>query len=513
MANLTNLADEVREVKRALELYRTGRISRRTFMSIAAATSAAAILAACGGTVATSTPPPAGASQGTGGSTPEPSSGGGGTGRKTIPFYTTENDPASLAFFASAISGFIADHPDVDIPITLYQDENRYQYLSTAFQTGTDLGIFSPDTSLIRDWAAAGYLLPITGMIQSIGVDELVDGSRVVYNGDDYVMPFQCNASALWYRKDLFQQNGLDAPTTYDKYLAAAQALNGKNGIIGVATAVGSTPQLPLQFFTPYVHQSGWDYFSSDGTLTFDQPDVFEGVKRFLAILQTASQNFWNGTFQDILTAYIGGRAAMGTFPGRLGVNTANQAPDIADVTDVVAVPAGPFMEGKLLFGAPSGYCIYKNTANPELATEFLKWITTGDNGLAFALTVPGHLVPPVKSNQVKMSDPNNPLVKENPYMQKHGDWVAKLVAMVPGAMNPSLSMGSVNNHQYTKTLSNVVPWGSSIWGSPPLDGTLFQQILLNNQDPQAAWQDAAKAMGDAATQWKSEHPDWKPSV
>jgi hypothetical protein len=113
----------------------------------------------------------------------------------------------------------------------------------------------------------------------------------------------------------------------------------------------------------------------------------------------------------------------------------------------------------------------------------------------------------------VKMSDPNNPLVKENAYMQKHGDWVSKLVAMVPGAMNPSLSMGSVNNHQYTKTLSNVVPWGSEIWGSPPLDGTLFQQVLLNNQDPQTAWQDAAKAMGDAATQWKSQHPDWTPSV
>ena len=65
---------------------------------------------------------------------------------------------------------------------------------------------------------------------------------------------------------------GLPVPTTYEEYLGAAQALHGKDGVIGVSSGVGTVPQLTLQYFTPYIHQSGWDYFDYEGAVTFDQP-------------------------------------------------------------------------------------------------------------------------------------------------------------------------------------------------------------------------------------------------
>lgn len=427
--------------------------------------------------------------------------------RKTIPLFTTENDPATLEFYERTIAGFQEEHPDIDLEITLYQDENQVQYLTTAFETGTDLGIFAPPPGFIGEWARLGYLLPITAIVQTIGEADFLPGTRNVVDGQDYAMPFQSNASALWVRQDLIESEGLALPTTFEEYLAIAEALHGKDGLIGLASATGAVPQLTLQYFTPYIRQTGWDYFDAAGNLTFDQPAVLEAVERFAGIMRFASPSLYNGTFQDILNAYISGRAAMATFPGRLGVNLADQAPEVAETTTVVPVPAGPFMTGQLLFGGIQHYSVHAETAHPDEALAFLEYMTTGERSLDFAMTVPGHLLPPLESVRALVP------AYQSDFMTAHGDWVITLNDMVPNASNPVLSMGVVSNEQYGGRISNTCPWSSTIWGSPPIDGSMFQEILIQGAEPEAAWTKAAEAMGVAAAAWKSENPDWQPSA
>lgn len=474
---------------------RRGEISRREFMLLTAGFSAAAILAACSSSSPTAS-----------GGAPASGSTGGGKGRKSIPFFTTENAPASLAFYASVIASFQQKYPDVDVPITIYQDSNQLQYLTTAFQTGTDVGLFSPPPSSIAGWAAAGYLLPLDDVISGIGTGDFLDGTRVVVGGHDYAIPFQANSSAVYYRKDLLQKAGIQQPQTYNDYLNAIKALNGQNGIVGIACAIGPTPEEPLQFFTPYIHQSGWDYFAPDGTLRFGENDVLDAVKRFVAVMQNTTQSFYNAGYGDILTAYIAGRAAFATFPGRLGVNLDAQAPNLADVTGVMGIPAGDFMTAQLHFGGTQHYTIYSKTANVPETKAFLQMLASGDNALAWSLTVPGHLLPALKSVQDKLR------TADNPYVKKHNDWINTFLDLVPGAMHPGLAMGSVDNHTFTKKLSNPCPWGNQVWTSPPVDGTMLQQILINKQDPEQAWTAAKSKMGSIASTWKSQNPNWKPA-
>jgi ABC-type glycerol-3-phosphate transport system substrate-binding protein len=64
--------------------------------------------------------------------------------KKVIPFFTVENDPDSLAFYEEAERLFQEQvDPNVEIEVSVYQDENILQFVGTAFETGTDLGIFS----------------------------------------------------------------------------------------------------------------------------------------------------------------------------------------------------------------------------------------------------------------------------------------------------------------------------------------------------------------------------------
>ena len=185
----------------------------------------------------------------------------------------------------------------------------------------------------------------------------------------------------------------------------------------------------------------------------------------------------------------------------------------VAEATGVLPVPGGPFMTGKLLFGGIDFYSIYAKTKHPTEARLFLEALTTGQGGLAWSLTVPGHLLPALKSVATQLRDRHNHMVASNAFMQKHSDWVYKQMDMTAAAYSPALNMGSVTNSQYLGKASNVCPWGNQIWGTPPIDGTMLQQILIQGKDPEAAWKDAATKMGAIATQWLDQNPGWKPQV
>jgi multiple sugar transport system substrate-binding protein len=426
-------------------------------------------------------------------------------GSITIPFYTTENDPQTLDFFKKSADEFKQQNKNIDVKVTVYQDETQLQFLTTGFQTGTDLGIFAPPSAFVTGWARQGFLLPIDPVIQKIGVDDFLPGTRIPVDGKDYAMPFQANASALWYRKDLFDQAGLKPPTTYDAYVAAAQALN-KEGTVGVASTIGGSAQMALQFFTPYLHQVGWDYYDRQGNVTFDKPEVLDAVKRYVDVMKNASKGMYNAGFGQITDTYIAGKAAMATFPGRLGVNTEAKAPDIAEKTGVIGTPAGPFMTGKLLYSGVQHYVVYAKTAHPDETMAFLQFLTTGDRELAFAMSVPGHLLPPLNSLRGRLKD------YKSDFMAKHSDWVLTLADLVPTSSDAILSMGSTNSQKFDK-ISNTCPWASEVWGKNAVDNTLFQEILIQGKDPEAAWKDASAKLKQIADTWKSNNPDWKPSA
>ncbi|MFD8863946.1 ABC transporter substrate-binding protein [Streptomyces sp. NPDC059590] len=481
----SRIREEVRRLDELSDQLRRGRIGRRSFLSLASGMSAAALLTACGADS--------------------------GSGKKTVPFYTTENDPQSLAFYKMVIEKFEKAHPGVKVKITLYQDENQLQYLQTAMQTGNDIGVFAPPAANILDWAEKRYLLPLTDLVKDIGEDDFLAGTRIRVKGQDYAMPFQAGASVLYYRKDLLDAAGLRPPRTYQDFLDAVTELDGKDGVDGISSGASNTPGMTTQFLAPYVYQSGWDYYGADGEVLFGRPEVLEGVKRHVAIMRHARKGAYNTNYPDLMNTYISGRAAFATMAGRLGVNLAKQNPKIAENTGVIAVPAGPFRTGKLAYGGKNQYSVYARTKHRAEAIAFLKALTTGANALAFSLTVPGHLLPPLKSvtARLRAEIPKS----EDAYLKKHGDWVATIMDLVPDAMSPDLSMGSVHDHTYDGRLSNPCPWAGKAWAPPPADGAMIQDILIRGTDPEKAWQDAVAKLEKAAEEWKSAHPDWKPSV
>ena len=481
-------AEQVRVARGLFNSLRRRQIDRREFLLLAAGLSTGALV---GGL--------AGEARGQGAA-------------RTVPFYTNQSDPVSAAFLTSVISTFQKDHPGVQVSLNFYDDSTAPQFLSTAFQAGHDVGIFTPPPSFVPTWVASGYFLPLDDIVRAIGADDFLPGTRVVAGGHDYAIPYQSNATGLWYRKDLFDLAKIPAPLkTYNDLIGALQELNGKNGVIGIATGVGTTnPDVALHALTPYVEQGGWGYFSPDGKLTFNHPEVLEGVKRFVRVLNYTAKSMYNSGYSDWVTAYVSGRAAMCHFPGRVGNTIAAQNPKLADLTGFMPEPGGPFMTGRINFGSARGFSIYAKTAYPEEAKAFLQTLATGNTGLAWSLTLPGQVLPPLKSLQKQLLNPSNPLVAANAYMQKHRDWILTMVDLVSTQANEESAMGTVFNKRL-KVLANPNPFGNQIWKEPAVDAIMVQHIMLEGWAPEKAWQEASTAMDNISKAFFQQNPNWKP--
>ena len=486
-----DVSEDLRTLRFLKEKLRLGDIDRRGFLTAASALFGTALLAGCGGR----------GPQGPG--LP-------GAGSGVVPLYTVENDPATLAFYNLAIENFTTEHPDISVEVTVYSDSNQTQYLTTASQNHVDVGIFSPAVSDFVDFANGGHLMELDELITEIGEDDFMPATRIRVSGHDYGMPLQSNSSLVYYRKDLLESAGISVPTTFPEYLSAIEEL-GATGVNGIAMAVGPTAQLPLQFFAPYLYQSGNDYFNSQGELTFDEPTVLDAVEKFVSVMRHAPESLHNAAFGDIVTTYASGQAAFATFPGRLGVNLYNDYPEIADKTGVMPIPAGDYMTGQLHFGSGQQYGLYANTAEPEMAKAFLKQLTTGDDAVEFAKTVPGHLLPALSSVRTKFEAELDAATEG--YLADKKDWIQTFMDAVPQAMTASTAMGVIENGEFSEKHTNINPFAQKIWPTPALDGVMFQEILIDGRPAEDAWKDCCATMRKVTDDFHAQNPDWEPEI
>jgi multiple sugar transport system substrate-binding protein len=111
-----------------------------------------------------------------------------------------------------------------------------YTKLLTDWSAGTnsiDAAVFAPQWMV--DYVVGGFLEDLTPRIakdKALEEDDVAPFFRDFsqkYNGKDYMLTLDGDFHMMYYRSDIFKQNGMKAPQTWDDYLAAAKALHGKD--------------------------------------------------------------------------------------------------------------------------------------------------------------------------------------------------------------------------------------------------------------------------------------------
>lgn len=440
----------------------------------------------------------AGCSSGTPPGTPAPSTPTAGLpSLKIIPFFSTENDPSQLELMKIVIGEYQSRHPDVEVDVVMAWSAERGRRLLTALSSGADLGIFEVEPTLMPQWVDAGYLLPLDDLVADIGAGDFVDGSLYSQDGHVYAIPYAISVYGLWVRKDLLDQAGLPVPTTYEEVLNAARVLT-RGDRYGIALPAGHNIAA-VNYFSIFLWQNGGDYFSCDGQVTFGQPQALEAVRRWAALAQYAPPGYSTWSYQEQIETFLNERVAMSLYGGRLGVQLVETNPELADKVTVVFPPFG---DTKVTLGIWSRFAIAAGTRHQAEARDFLEWLTSGDRLLRYDMTVPGHMIPSLKSVRQAALD------SSDPFTLAHSDWIRSFYDWAAVANHPAMNMGSVMNGVFKRS-GTVPPWAWEVFGTPGIVDTMLQEIATGRAS-ELAWREAVTAMDQAVAAWKSAHPAWR---
>lgn len=414
-----------------------------------------------------------------------------------IPFFTTETDPKQLDFIQQAIAEYQAEHPGIEVDIIIARPAERGRRLLTALASGADLGIFEVEPTLMPLWVQSGYLLPLNDIVANIGEQDFIEGSLYRQDGQVFAVPYASSVYGLWVRKDLLEAANLPIPTTYDELLADAQTLT-QDGMYGIALPAGHNIAT-INYFSVFLWQNGGDYFTCDGQVAFGQRQALQAVQRWAALAQFAPPGYNTWSYSEQIDTFLNERVAMSLYGGRLGVQLVETRPEMAEQVTVIFPPFG---DVPVTLGIWNRFAIGAGTKHPEEAKDFLQWLITGDRLLRFDTTVPGHMVPPLKSIRQQA------LRSDDPVTQAHRDWILSFYHWTKYTNHPAMNMGSVHDGVFQRS-ENVPPWAWEVFGTPgPID-TMLQEIA-NGRAPELTWQDAVQTLEQTVADWKAEHPAWR---
>ncbi|BBE21963.1 ABC transporter substrate-binding protein [Arthrobacter sp. MN05-02] len=317
-------------------------------------------------------------------------SGGGGSaggddgGENTLTF-TTWGSPAEEEGFRRGISAFEAANSGTKVELDLVPYEQIFSNIDAQLQAGTAPDLFRVDYGTIGAYSSQDQLLDLSSYFDTAAGEEFLPAmwQAVQFDGKPYGVPHQTDTSAVVYRTDLFEQAGigsvpdsLDSAWTWDEFRQVAEQLRGSlpddlfpfvyNWQLG-----GSTRWLSWLF------QAGGRLFDEDLTGSAIESDA--GAKAlaftqgfFTDGLVPPSSSVKSTTYAD--NAFSAGTTAM-AFVGNFVLPSLDEA-----ITDFEwgATYLPRDQRGACDLGG-NALVATKNARNPELAAEFLKFMTQPD--------------------------------------------------------------------------------------------------------------------------------------
>ncbi|MEJ2571207.1 MAG: extracellular solute-binding protein [Anaerolineales bacterium] len=335
----------------------------------------------------------------------------------TVTWWHISTADEHKALWQKLADEYMAAHPNVNIEITVLENEAFKTKLTTVMQSGEPPDIFqSWGGGVLNEYATAGLLKDITPDLDANGGEwrnTFAPGALGVYSykGKNYGVPWDMGMIGFWYNKALFAQAGIDAPpTTWAELIDDVKALKAA-GITPIA--LGEGDKWPGMHMWAYLVTRLGGKANFEGALLrtgsfTDEPFVKAGeMVQDLVALEPFQDGFLGATYGDEATAMGNAKAAMelmGQWAPAVEKDNSEDKEGIGDDLGWFPFPAGAGGAGDPndAVGGGNGFAIGKN-ASPE-AIDFVKYLTRPESQVQLAEI--GVIIPVVKGGEAGLDDP-----------------------------------------------------------------------------------------------------------
>jgi multiple sugar transport system substrate-binding protein len=280
-----------------------------------------------------------------------------------------------------------AANPDIQVRYEMMGWGNYREKLLAAVQAGKTPDISGGDSGMPFLFEAMGEVLHLDDLVEEWKADgRLADMTpwaheKWLWKGHYLGITWHIDGRAMYYRKDIFADKGIDAPTTWEDFMTVATKLNDPaNDFYGIVVPGKAGSYDTDQFFMTLAYQNDANPVDDKGNLTLDTPQFLEALKFEKALVENAAPKGTPGyAFDELKRLYQQGKAAMVFSGGFLARDLRKEAPEIYENTAVLPVLAGPTGVQRSI-GFYNAWHIYKQSKHQQEAKKFLDFLMQPEN-------------------------------------------------------------------------------------------------------------------------------------
>ncbi|MFF2216203.1 ABC transporter substrate-binding protein [Streptomyces antibioticus] len=242
--------------------------------------------------------------------------GGEGSGKGEITFWDN-NGGVRTDIWKEIIADFEKAHPDIKVKYVGIPAASAQSKYDTAIQGGGLPDVGGVGTAMLAEVAVQGALEPLDDRLEKSALDgrlseNLLAVSRAAGGGEElYQIPTSSNNGTLWYRTDLFEKAGLDAPTTWAKFYEAAEKLTDKDENAFGFTIRGGEGSIAPALDAAY-GQTGIDTFWNGDTTTVNDPKIVAALEKYVGLYKKATPSAdVNNDFTKMVAQWDSGTIGM----------------------------------------------------------------------------------------------------------------------------------------------------------------------------------------------------------
>ncbi|WP_077624740.1 ABC transporter substrate-binding protein [Sediminibacillus massiliensis] len=328
------------------------------------------------------------ASAGSGDSEEAAESGGDGGTVEIFSWWTGAGEEDGLL---ALIDLFEQEHPDITVEnaaVAGGAGTNAKAVLATRMQGDDPPSTFQVHggAELNDGWVAADKMEPLNDFYEEEGLmdkfpQDLID--LVSKDGNIYSVPVNIHrGNVVFYNKAIFEEHGLEVPTTYDEFIEVADTLKSA-GVTPLAlgdkeawTATQIFENILLGELGPEDYRALWE-----GEVAFDDERVVEAAEKFKTVLGYVNEDHASRNWQDAAQLVGDGEAAMinmGDWAKGYFSNDLNLETNVDFGYFPYPETDGDFMVITDTFGLPKG------VENPEDVKSFLSVLGSKEGQDAF---------------------------------------------------------------------------------------------------------------------------------
>ncbi len=342
------------------------------------------------------------------------------------------------------VNQFNSSHKGINVVYRGTPWANWYQTFTTAIGSGTQPDISTGAAFMGAQFYSTHNVLPLDDVVSEVKkngqYDDFLPNSfaPMQYQGHTITWPWAIDIRVPLYRMDIFQQAGVQVPTTWDEWRAVSKKLTGNGKYGQVNSGVDNVTEQMLEML---MINNGAGLFTPDGKLDFaTNPRNIEALRFFADMVQDGSFDPASTGYQntDAIRALSRGDAAM--LVGGPGF-AAQVDPNIAKNIGIIPPIASPHGNKGTIFWV-NNIIVYAGTKHPNETKAFLQWWSQNNKPL---WTHGGCSPIPIRSSFYQEAVLNTPIINmiKSQYVPIAKSANAQATSVFP-ALNPLDGDGTV---------------------------------------------------------------------